>query len=41
MVMERHGLAGDAAVEWMRQSAARQGISVHEVATRLVQRRAP
>ncbi len=39
MVMERHGLTGDAAVEWLRRSAARQGSSVHEVATRLVQRR--
>ncbi|HYY81184.1 MAG TPA: ANTAR domain-containing protein [Actinomycetes bacterium] len=41
MVMERHGLTDQAAVEWLRRSAARQGTSVHEVATRLVRRQAP
>jgi ANTAR domain/Phosphoserine phosphatase RsbU, N-terminal domain len=41
IVMERHGLTADAAVEWIRQTAARQGITLDEVASRLVRRQQP
>ena len=41
VVMERRGVTADAAVEWLRQTAARQGITVDEVAARLVRRQPP
>jgi hypothetical protein len=41
MVMERHGLAADKAMEWIRQAATGQGIAVDEVAARLVGRQPP
>jgi hypothetical protein len=36
MMMERHGLTADTAVERIRRTAARQGIAVDEVVARLV-----
>jgi hypothetical protein len=36
MLMERHGLSADTAVERIRQTASRQGITVDQVAARLV-----
>jgi AmiR/NasT family two-component response regulator len=36
MLMERHGLSADTAAERIRQAASRQGITVDEVAARLV-----
>ncbi len=41
MVMERHGLTADDAVEWIRQTAAREGVTVDEVAARLIRRQPP
>jgi len=38
VLMERHGLSADTAAERIRQTATRQGITVDEVATRLVRR---
>ncbi len=38
MVMQREGLTADAALEWLRETAARQGITVDEVAAGLVRR---
>jgi AmiR/NasT family two-component response regulator len=36
VLMERHGLSADTAAERIRQTAARQGTTVEEVATRIV-----
>jgi MarR-like DNA-binding transcriptional regulator SgrR of sgrS sRNA len=36
MLMERHGLSADTAAERIRQTASRQGITVDQVAARLV-----
>jgi AmiR/NasT family two-component response regulator len=36
MLMERHGLSADTAAEQVRQTAARQGITVEEAAARLL-----
>jgi MarR-like DNA-binding transcriptional regulator SgrR of sgrS sRNA len=36
MLMERHGLSADTAAERIRQAASRQGITVDQVAARLV-----
>jgi len=41
MVMERRGLTGDAAVEWIRRAGARRGISLDEAAAKLVRRQPP
>jgi hypothetical protein len=38
VLMERHGLTADAAAERIRRTASRQGITVDEVAARLVRR---
>ena len=38
VLMERHGLTADTAAERVRQMAAREGITVDEVAVRLVRR---
>jgi AmiR/NasT family two-component response regulator len=38
VLMERHGLTADTAAERIRQTAAREGITVDEVAARLVRR---
>jgi AmiR/NasT family two-component response regulator len=37
VVMERHGLPADTAAERIRQTAARQGITIDEAAARLGQ----
>ena len=36
MLMERHGLSADTAVQRIRQTASRQGMTVHQLAARLV-----
>jgi hypothetical protein len=41
IVMERHGLTPDAAAEWIRQAAARQGITLDEAAARLLRPQPP
>jgi hypothetical protein len=41
VLMERHGLTADAAAERIRRMATRQGLTVGEVAARLVRERPP
>jgi hypothetical protein len=41
ILMERHGIPPEAAIEWIRRTAARDGITVGEVAARLVRRQPP
>lgn len=41
IVMERHGIPPEAAIERIRRTAARQGVTVDEVAARLVRRQPP
>ena len=41
VLMERHGLAAEPAAERIRQLAARQGVTVGEVAARLIRDRPP
>jgi hypothetical protein len=41
IVMERHGLSAQIAIERIRRTAVRQGITVEEVAARLVRRQPP
>lgn len=41
IVMERHGISPEAAIERIRRTAARQGIPVDEAAARLVRRQPP
>ena len=38
VLMERHGLSADTAAERIRRTAARQGITVEEVAARVLRR---